>query len=105
MKTSVVVSLMLALTLPGALQAAQNAVIRLHCLSLRFQPATAKSLGISYTFVLGTGPGQSGDANGELTPLSNNAPTTHGARFQFQSEVYPQPLAGTFFLDVPPPSD
>lgn len=101
-------ALLLALVLsgPACLWGAQEATFRLHCLSLRFPPVSAGSLGVSYTLALGTAAGQGADGNGELAPLFDpTAPTTHGCRFSLQSEIFPEPMPGYFFLNVPPVVD
>ena len=85
---------------------AQEAAFRLHCLSLRFQPVSASTLGVTYSLALGTAAGQGADANGELAPsFDATVPTTHACRFTLQSDIFPEPMPGNFFLNVPPVVD
>lgn len=90
---------------PAMLPAAQQATVRLHCLSLIFQPATVSPLGINYTLNLGTAQGQVTELNGELAPLFGNGPTTHGCRFSLQSDILDEPIPGYFYVNVPPVQD
>ncbi len=91
--------------LPLCLQGQQEAMMSLHCLSLQFQSASAPASGVSYSLDLGTGADSGTDSNGEVAPLLNGGPTTHGCRFRIQSSALAQPRTGDFFLNIPTISD
>ncbi len=77
-----------------------TAEIRLHCYSLRFQPATARLLGQTYILEI-TGNPSSDAANGELRLMPVEIPYTHGGIFLMQFPFDPTPVPLPFFLDTP----
>ncbi|MSU64171.1 MAG: hypothetical protein EXS31_17565 [Pedosphaera sp.] len=72
---------------------------RLTCLSLRFSPATANTLGQSYLLEIGTVP-SAGELNGELAPTFDDRIPSHGTSFRLTSAVFPEPLTGDLVMDV-----
>lgn len=91
--------------LPLCLQGQQEAMMSLHCLSLQLQSASAPSGGVNYSLDLGTSTDAATDSNGELAPLLNGGPTTHGCRYRIQSSALARPFTGDFFLNIPTISD
>jgi hypothetical protein len=101
MQKLIALLLLTASFFPNRLQGEQEALMRLHCLSLRFQPASTEVQGVRYTLQLGTGMRQATNSNGEVGPLLNGGPTTHGCRMDLQSIALPRPLTGDFYLNIP----
>ena len=85
--------------------AADKAEVRLHSLSVRIQPASAKLLGLNYQIQLTTDSPTSSQVNNELAPLPLGAPTTHGTFFQLNGDIFFESILGTLFLNVPDGTD
>jgi hypothetical protein len=100
MRTNVFSSVVMLWVALSSAAGAPPALMNLHCLSVRLNPASASTLGVNYTFTVGTA-GEGGSANGELAPLFGNGPTSHGSRFSLGSEIYLEPIPGTLYLDLP----
>ena len=97
-------SMTLALAGACAVGAATNrATVSLHCLSLRFQPATAKFFGQTYTLEFTTANDQD-PANGELTPNGTGS-SSHACFYKLYLPDWPDPTIGTFYLNIPDPVD
>ena len=90
----------LAFLAPATTLGGNTAEIRLHCYSLRFQPATAKLFGQTYVLEI-TGNPSSAAANGELRLMPLEIPYTHGGIFLLQFPFDPTPVPLPFYLDTP----
>ena len=86
-------------------QAATPAQIQLHCLSVKFQPATSSAVGLNYTLELTTDASGSAGSNGELAPLPSGGASSHASFFRLSGDALIEPVSGSFFLDVPKLSD
>src|SRR5438046_1558409 len=87
----------------ASLGAEQTAQLRLDCLSLRFQTATTKLFGLSYTLELTTLDAQPG--NGELAPLFDPNQPTHGSAFRLTDPILAETITGIIGFDVPLDTD
>jgi hypothetical protein len=105
MKTKFVCLALVTLWFQVSVVAAGNAQFRLHCLSLRFQPGTTTSLGLSYKLELTTDSPTSSVLNGELAPLPAGASGTHGSFYELSGDVFFEPVNGLFNLNLPAPKD
>jgi hypothetical protein len=94
-------NLTLSLVFVCATSAATNqARVSLHCLSLRFQPATAELLGQTYTLEFTTANEQD-PANGELTPYFTDS-STHACLYKLYTPDSPdEPTSGELYLNIP----
>ena len=82
-----------------------QAQIHLYSLSVRFQPAATKSFGFNYNLELTSDSPTTTDPNGELAPLPDGAPSTHGAFDRMTRHIFDEPVYGAFSLNVPAPED
>ncbi|MBI4326824.1 MAG: hypothetical protein HY674_16410 [Chloroflexi bacterium] len=90
----------LAFLAPATILGGNTAEIRLHCYSLRFQPATVNQLG-TYTLEI-TGNPSSDAANGELRLMPIEIPYTHGGIFLLLTPFDPiTAIPMPFYLDTP----
>ena len=84
--------------------AALEADIRLHCLSLRIQPATTRLAGQDYRIEITTD-APTEPSNGELTPAPEDLPYSHGGSIRLRIPDLEQPLFFPYLLDVPSGQD
>lgn len=106
MKSLQMLILALAVLWPASGFAAPGeAQVTLYCLSLRVQPAAARSLGLNYTLTLTTDSPANTQGNGELAPLPVGAPQTHGCFYRIEGDVLFEPGFGTLGLNIPEPTD
>ena len=92
---------LVCLLAPLNLRAVGQAQVQLYSLALRFQPATVKSLGLTYGLRLSSDSPESSQPNGELAPLPEGAPSSHGTYYQLTGDIFFEPINGGFFLNVP----
>lgn len=85
--------------------AAGEAEVHLYRLSLRFQPATTQSLGLSSTLELSSGSPTDSELNGEVTVLPAGAPSSHGSFYRLTGDIFFEPIYGSFLLNVPQATD
>jgi hypothetical protein len=88
-----------------AAQAATPAQMQLHCLSVKFHPASSSAAGLSYTLELTTDASGATGSNGELAPLPSGGASSHASFFRLSGDALIEPASGSFFLDVPKLSD
>ena len=91
------------LVVAPSLCAGETAGARFFSLSLRFQTATTKVVGQTYTLDLSTDP--SSAPNGELTPLFQEGTYSHGSSFRLYDPTLAQDLMGDIAFDVPMAED
>ena len=82
---------------------AASAQARLFCLSLRFQTATTKVLGQTYSLDFASDL-SAATPNGELFPLFNPEQPSHGTYFLMHDPTLGD-LSGTLAIDIPPNVD
>jgi len=87
----------------AAAAATSQAQVSMHCLSLRFEPATAELLGQTYGLEFTTADPQD-PANGELTPNGAGS-SSHACYYKLYPPDSPDPVLGTFYLNIPDPVD
>ncbi|MEO8428308.1 MAG: hypothetical protein ABI651_14455 [Verrucomicrobiota bacterium] len=90
------------LTNPVLVFGGEVAQARIFCLSLRFQTATTKLFGQSYTLDLATGSTTS--PNGELAPLDLEQ-SVHGSGFILRDPILATDITGSISFDRPPYAD
>ncbi|MBI4658797.1 MAG: hypothetical protein HY735_08140 [Verrucomicrobia bacterium] len=91
--------------MPLASGTATVAQLQLHCLSLRFKPATTSANGLNYTLDLTTETSGTTSSNGELAPLPSGGASSHGSFFRLTGDVFFEPVVGAIFLNVPLSTD
>lgn len=99
---ALLIALFCLFTVGGA--SAANARMRLTCLSLRFNEAVVKNLGLNYALNLTSG-GEFELPNGELFFLTDpTARTSHACGFFLDDPIFGA-LVGSLYLNIPPFTD
>ena len=102
MKNSLIFGLAIGCIFLNEISAA-SAQAQLFCLSLRFQTATTKVLGQTYSLDFASDP-SAATPNGELFPLFNPEQPSHGTYFLMHDPTLGD-LSGTLAIEIPPNVD